>query len=208
MDSSQNARHAQMTTTNGHTIQRNTGPGLSPRSNLQESPATAIDATNSNNTSFCDCEDDKAKPHRYEYKDWILFDGDPPILSTENFFADLDASTNPNHGSITARVNNESTSYNERAATYDAQAGQSRRTTFYDPVHDAVQQSIDQSIYKALSDFEVRSKPDYSPPLYEKPNLNPLENWYNTYERHESIAYRLELPPNPARPQQQSRQPS
>jgi hypothetical protein len=211
MASSQNARQAQMITNNEHVIQGSMAHKSSPQGIVQASPATGIDSANFNDSGFYDYdyENDETNLHRYNYKDFILFKGDIPNLNTDNFFADLDASTKANHGSIYDGVNDEGTSLIERGAVDDSQSEQNRRTTFYDPVHEAAQQPIDQSVLDALSDFEIRSQPDYSRQSHHTPILSPLDKWYNTYERHESLAYRLEQPSNPPRPlQQQSRQPS
>jgi hypothetical protein len=204
MASSKIVGHAQMTTTEDENTNKQISRGSTPheslvQGNLQESPATGIDSANFNDSGFDDWEDDETNPYRHDYKDWILFEGDIPIVSTDNFFADLDASANPNHRS----VNDSSTSYAGRGAVYDAQTEEYRRTT-YDPVYEAVQQSI--ALCKALNDFEIQSQPDQARPSYDAPNLSPLQKWTNTYERHESIAYRLEQPPSPL--QQHSRQPS
>lgn len=205
MASSKIFGHAQRTTTENENTNKHISRGSTPheslvQGNLQESPATGIDSANFNDSGFFDWEDDETNPYRHDYKDWILFEGDIPIVSTDNFFADLDASANANHRS----VNDESTSYAGRGAVHGAQTEEYRRTTFYDPVHEAVQQSI--ALCKALNDFEIQSQPDQARPSHDAPNLSPLQKWTNTYERHESIAYRLEQPPSPL--QQHSRQPS
>ncbi len=197
-----------MTTKNEHIIQGSKAPESSLQGILQASPTTGIDSTNFNDSGFYDYEHDETNPYRHDYKDWILFNGDIPLLNTDNFFADLDASTKANHGSICDGVSNESASFTERGTVYNSQNEQNRRTSFYDPVHGAVRQPIDQSVLDALGAFEIRSQPDYSRPSHQTPILNPLDKWYNTYERHESIAYRLEQPQNFIRPlQEHSRQP-
>lgn len=204
MASSKIVGNAQMTTTENESTNKHISRGSTPyeslvQSNLQESPATGIDSPNFNDSGFDDWEDDETNPNRHDYKDWILFEGDIPIVSTDNFFADLDASANANHCS----VNNKSNSYAGQEAVHGAQNEEHGRTT-YDPVHEAVQQSI--ALCKALNDFEIQSQPDQARPSHDAPNLSPLQKWTNTYERHESIAYRLEQPPSPL--QQHSRQPS
>jgi len=204
MASSKIVGHAQMTTTenentNGH-INRGSTPHESlARGNWEESPATGIDLINFNDSGFFDWEDAETNPYRHDYKDWVLFDGEIPIVSTDNFFADLDASASANHGSN--GLNAERASSAGRGAVDGAQIEENRRTTFYDPVHEAVQQSI--AICKALNDFESQSQPDHTRPSYDTPTRTPLEKWANTYERHESIAYRLEQSPSPPRPRQQ-----
>jgi hypothetical protein len=200
-----------MTTTENKNTNEHINRGSTPHESLvqgtvEESPATGIDSTNFNDSGFFDWEDDETNPYRHDYKDFVLFTGDIPIVSTDNFFADLDASANTNHGSVYAGLN-ESTSYAARGPVDGAQTEEYRRNTFYDPVHEAVQQSI--AICKALNDFEIQSQPDHARPSHNAPIFNPLEKWANTFERHESIAYRLEQPSNPPRPlQQHSRQPS
>jgi len=212
MASSKIAGHAQMTMTETENENEHSNRGSIPheyvvQGNLKESPATGIDSTNFNDSGFFDWEDDETNPYRYDYKDWVLFEGDIPIVNTENFFADLDASTNADRASVHGGLHDESTSYTGRGAVYGTQTEESRRTAFYDPVYESIQQSI--AICKALNDFEIQSKPDHARPSHKASNLHPLEKWAKTYERHESIAYRLEQPSTPPRPfQQQSRQPS
>jgi len=207
MASSTIVGHGQMTTTenensNNHITQGSTPHESLVQGNLQKSPATGIDSTNFNDSGFFDWEDDETNPYRHDYKDWILFEGDIPIVSTDSFFAELDAIPNANHRSVSG----ESTSSAGRGAVDSSRIEEYRRITFYDPVHEAVQQSV--ALCKALNDFEIQSKPDHARPSHDALNISPLEKWASTYERHESIAYRLEQPPNPPHTlQQHSRQP-
>ena len=103
----------------------------SPQGNLQASPATAIE-TNFNDSGFYDCEEETTS-RRYDYEDWILYPGDIPLVSTDNFFADLEAPTKVNGVK-------ESTSKIEREAAYRPQ---NRRSTFYDPIHEAARATIE-----------------------------------------------------------------
>jgi hypothetical protein len=185
-------------TTNEHTNQSKTALESSPQGNLQASPATGID-TNFNDSGFCDCEEEP-NSRRYDYEDWILFPGEIPLVSTDNFFADLDVSMKGSHDGVY-----ENTSNIERETAYRAQ--NRRSTTFYDPVHEAARASIDQSVYGAINSYNVQSQPDYSRPAYDAPIPSPFQRWHNTYEKHESLAYRLSQPSNSARTQH-SRQPS
>ena len=182
-------------TTNEHKHQGSKVLESSPQGNLQASPATGIE-TNFNDSGFCDCEEETTS-RRYDYEDWILFPGDIPLVSTDNFFADLE---------VSAKVNGvkESTSNIEREAAYRAQ---NRRSTFYDPVHEAARAAIDHSVYAAINDYNAQSQPDYARPSYDAPILNPFQRWYSTDEKHESLAYCLSQPSNPPRTQH-SRQPS
>jgi hypothetical protein len=192
---------AQMTTdehdtAKKHAIQGNQMVESSPRGTLQASPATGVE-TNFNDSGFCDCEEDRIS-RRYVYEDWILFPGEIPPVSTDNFFADLDRVNREG-------LNNESTVNLEREAVYRAQ--NHRSTTFYDPVHEAARQAIHHSVYEAIDDFEVRLQPNYSRPSYEAPIAGPFQKWYSTHEKHESLAYRLSQPSTLPR-SQHSRQPS
>lgn len=188
---------AKMTTneynTNEHTNHGSEVIGSPPQGNLQGSPATGIE-TNFD-SGFCDCEDE-TNARRHDYEDWILFPGQIPLASTDNFFADLESSTKVNRGG-------EITSNTERKAAYGAQ---NRRSSFYDPVHEAAHAAIDQSVYDAINDYNTRSQPDYPRPSYDAPIPHSFQRWYSTYEKHESLAYRLSQPPNPPRIQH-SRQP-
>lgn len=191
---------AQMTTNEQDTAKKNTSQGnhvveSSPRGTQQASPATGIE-TNFNDSGFCDC-DEETRSQRYDYEDFILFPGDIPLLSTDNFFADLD---NFNRDG----VNHESTVNIQREAAYRAR---NRRSTTYDPVHEAARQAIDHSVYDAINDFNVRSQPDASPPYHDSSITSPFQKWYSTYEKHESLAYRLSQS-SPLPRSQHSRQPS
>ena len=167
----------------------------SPKGNPQASPATGIE-TSFDDSGFCDCEDE-TNVRRHDYKDWILFPGPYPLVDTDSFFADLESSTKVNR-------EGESASSVEQEA---ADRSQNRPRTFYDPVHDAARDAIDQSVYEAINDYNTRWQPDYSRPAYDPPIPSPFQRWYSSYEKHESLAYRLSQPSNPPRIQH-SRQPS
>ncbi|KAN0101608.1 hypothetical protein V8E51_012118 [Hyaloscypha variabilis] len=178
-----------------HTNKGKQVPEFSPQSNLQSSPATGFE-TNFNDSGFCDCEDEtNARSHDYE--DWILFPGQIPLISTDNFFADLDSSTK-------ASREGESTVNIEREAVFRAR---NRRSTFYDPVHEAAHAAIDQSVYEAINDYDTRSQPNYSHPSYEASIPSPFQRWLSTHEKHESLAYRLSQSSSSPR-SRHSRQPS
>jgi hypothetical protein len=183
-------------TTNEHTNQGSKVLESSPQGKLQTSPDTGVE-TSFNDSGFCDCGEETAS-RRYNYEDWILFPEDIPLVSTDNFFADLESSTKLNGVQ-------ESTLNDGREAAY---CSQNHRSTFYDPVHEAARVAIDDSVYAAISDYNAQSQPDYShPSSYDAPIPNPFQRWYSTYEKHESLAYHLSQPSNPPRTQH-SRQPS
>ncbi|KAE9369293.1 hypothetical protein N431DRAFT_46009 [Stipitochalara longipes BDJ] len=187
-------------TTNDYNAKEHTNRGnrvleSSPPGNQQSSPATGIE-TNFNDSGFYDCEEE-TNARRHDYEDWILFPGEIPLVSTDNFFADLDSSTTINR-------DGESTANIERESAFRAR---NRRSKFYDPVHEAAQAAIDQSVYDAINDYDTRSQPDYSRPSYEAPTASPFQKWYTTFEKHESLAYHLSQSSNSPRPQH-SRQPS
>jgi hypothetical protein len=182
---------AKMTTneddTNGQTNQGHKELETSPQGNIQASPATGIE-TSFNDSGFCDCEVETSA-RRYDYEDWVLFPAQYPLVNTDNFFeSDLESSTKVN-------IEGEIISTSEREAAYRSQ---NRRSTFYDPVHDAARGAIDQSVYEAMNDYNARSQLDYSRP-YDAPIPNPFQRWYSSYEKHESLAYRLSQPSNPPR---------
>jgi hypothetical protein len=178
-----------------HTKQGNEVLESSPKGNPQASPATGIE-TNFDDSGFYDCEDE-TNARRHDYKDWILFPEQYPLVDTDNFFADLESSTKVNRG-------REGASSVEREAAYRSQ---NRPRTFYDPVHDAAREAIHQSVYEAINDYNTRSQPDYSRPAYDAPIPNPFRRWYSSNEKHESLACRLSQPSNPPRIQH-PRQPS
>jgi len=172
-------------TTNDYNAKEHTNQGNQvyesspPQGNLQSSPATGFE-TNFNDSGFCDCEDEtNARGHDYE--DWILFPGHIPLVSTDNFFADLDSSTTFNR-------DEESTVNTERESVFRAR---NHRNDFYDPVHEAAHAAIDQSVHEAISDYNTRSQPDYSHDSYNAPISSPFQRWYSAHEKHESLAYRL-----------------
>jgi len=185
--------------TNKHDIRGNKAHESLVQGNLQASPATGLDSTTFEDSGFFEDDETNPRTNRHDYKDWILYNNDLPALNTDDFFADLDASTKANHSSIYDGTNNESTTYIERSCVYDAQEDKFRRTNIYDSVYEAVHEWVDQSIYEAINDFDIRSQPDYSRPSHDPTVLSPLEKWANAYERHESIAYRSEQPTNAAR---------
>jgi hypothetical protein len=182
-------------TTNEHPNQGSKVPEFSPQGNLQASPDTGIE-TSFNDSGFCDCEEETTS-RRYNYEDWILFPEDIPLVSTDNFFADLESSTKTN--GIKESILN-----NEREAAYRTQ---NHRSTFYDPVREAARVAIDDSVCAALNDYNAQFQPDYSRRSYDAPIPHPFQRWYSTYEKHESLAYRLSQRLNPPR-NQHSRQPS
>jgi hypothetical protein len=191
---------ARMTTNENNTTHEHTNQGSkvlesSPPGNLQASPDTGLE-TSFNDSGFCDCEEETTS-HRYNYKDWILFPEDIPLVSIDNFFADLESPTKLNGIK-------ESTSNNEREAAYRAQ---NRPSTFYDPVHEAARVAIDDSVYTAMNDYNAQFQSGYSRLPYDAPIPHPFQRWYSTFEKHESLAYRLSQPSNPPRTQH-SRQPS
>jgi len=180
-----------------HTKQGNEVLESSPKGNPRASPATGIE-TNFDDSGICDCEDE-TDVRKHDYTDWILFPGQYPLVETDNFFADLESSTNVNR-------EGESASSVEREA---ASRSQNRPRTFYDPVHDAARVAIDQSVYEAINDYNTRSQPDYSRPTYDAPILNPFQRWYSSNEKHEALAYRLsQSQPSNSPRIQHSRQPS
>lgn len=191
---------ARMTTKEKNTPNEYTNQGSkvlesSPQGKLQASPDTGIE-TSFNDSGFCDCEEETTS-HRYNYEDWILFPEDIPLVSTDNFFADLESSTKVNGVK-------ESTPNDGREAAYGAR---NRRSTYDEPVHEAARVAIDDSVYAAINDYNAQSQPDYSHPSYDAPIPHPFQRWSSTYEKHESLAYRLSQPSNPPRTQH-SRQPS
>jgi hypothetical protein len=148
-------------------------------------------------------ENEDSNTPRKDYKDFILFDDTHhPALYTNNFFADADASTKADHGSIYEEKHSGITQIGQDVSYANQRTPPSPRAIFYDAVRDAVQQSVNEAITTALaSDYDEQSQYAYSRSPPATPYLRPLELWEHTYERHESIAYRFEQPPYPVREQ-------
>jgi len=137
---------------------------------------------------------------RIDFHDFILFNDLDLTRDACNLFADADASTIAHQGSVHNGSNNEATAQIERVTANAAQ----QSPPLYDAVREPV--SINEAVFSALSnnyDDRSQSTSNKCPPT---PYLRPLELWENTFERHESIAYRFEQPPHFVRSQQRSRQ--
>lgn len=139
----------------------------------------------------------------YEYgsgKDWILFNDHVPHLDDDYFLAEDDAidiaSTKANHGSTYNGLNNENTLQIARGASYnDAGNDGKRGETAYDAVHEAAR-----SVEESDEGYGYGGRPQHRYSNFDdgQVGLGSLDTWTTTFERHESIAYRFEQPPNPS----------
>jgi len=177
-------------------------PQSTPTTRYEEYFEDSDDLGFSEPTSF---KNKETNVHRPGYKDWTLFNKDLNIVAgdvnTGRFFADADASVVADQGSVSEGYRNES-------VAWEAEQGQEvSGNEFYGPVQEAVQGAVKASAFEtvraATQDYESwLSRPSLH---YEEDSsiLKPLEKWAITYERHESIAYRLEQPAYPTQYYQQ-----
>jgi hypothetical protein len=139
----------------------------------------------------------------YEYvggKDWILFNDHVPHQD-ENYFLTEDdaidiASTKANHGSTYNGSNNKNTLQIERGTSYNDTGNNGKRgETVYDPVHEAAR-----SVVESDEGYGYNGRPQHQYSNFDdgQVGLSSLNRWITTFERHESIAYRFEQPPNPS----------
>jgi hypothetical protein len=162
--------------------------GKSPTES-EEIVSPGVGSPKFNDSGFFENEEDNIP--QTEYRDFILFDNVGLTQDALNLFADVDASIVANQGSVHNESNNGATVQIEQVTS---NAAQQSPTRFYDTVRESV--SINEAVFSALSnnyDDPSQPTPLKCPPT---PYLRPLELWENTFERHESIAYRFEQPPH------------
>jgi hypothetical protein len=98
-----------------------------------------------------------------------------------NFYPDVAASNQSNHGSIYNGTLNKSTTHLEKDSSFGKPAKETRMSkTVYHPVHEYE--------HKTLHKYSIKS---------EACDQRPLEIWKAKHEDHEWLAYRLEQPANP-----------
>jgi hypothetical protein len=168
-------------------------------SDSQETVSPGVSSPEFNDSDFF--ENEEYNTPRIDFHDFILFNNFDLTRDTYNLFADTDASTIAHQGSVYNGSNNEATVQIERVTSI---AAAQQSPPLYDAVREAI--SINEAVFPALSnncDDRSQSISTKCPPT---PYLRPLELWENTFERHESIAYRFEQPPHFVRSQQRSRQ--
>jgi len=134
-------------------------------------------------------------------------DPDTPIYDASRFFADADASTQPDYDEFAA----EDATHNYPQATFLSQTSSHSQTTYFphNLIHDAAKAPINEELFHTvrLALQDCRFSPPPSPEIHTSPKLadldqeftSPLDTWEGSVERHESIAYRFEHPPYPAR---------
>jgi hypothetical protein len=136
----------------------------------------------------------EANMPRVDYEDFILFSQtDRHCFHTNNFFADVDASTTANQGSTHDGWNDDDFPPERNASQLEQCTPPSSHNSIYHPARD-VPQRIDKAMDVVINDA-AHSKYNDSEMPPPTPYMRPLELWEQTHERHESIAYRFEQLP-------------
>lgn len=99
-----------------------------------------------------------------------------------NFYPDVAASNQSNHGSIYNGSLNKSTTHLEKGSSSGKQAKETR---------------MSKTVYHTVHEYEYKTAHKYSSVKSEAGDQRPLEMWKAKPERHEWIAYLLEQPAKP-----------
>ncbi|KAE8446774.1 hypothetical protein EG329_011679 [Mollisiaceae sp. DMI_Dod_QoI] len=183
-------------------------PSTLYKDDFELTPGTNITGHSFDSGFFSSASGDSYR-HVDGYKDWVLFPEDPDtrVYDTSRFFADADASTQADYDEFAA----EDTANNYPQATFLSPTSSHSQTTSspHDPIHDTAKAAINETLFHTvrLALHNCRINPPPSLHVHKSPNLadldqeftSPLEIWEGSVERHESIAYKFEHPPYPAR---------
>jgi hypothetical protein len=170
----------------------------SEQAHILSTPSAGVPSPEFEDSGFFENEDTNTP--RADYQDFILFNNQEYATSSKHhLFADANASTKGNHGSVHDGAPDEMVQIGRDVLHASQRTPPLHRAGFFDAVRDAVHQSVDDAVTVALInnyDGDSQSHSRSPPPT---PYLRPLELWENTYQRHESIAYRYEQPPHVVR---------